>query len=180
MKICDVLTTYKRSDLNRLAKDKIANYVGLPVDILRDELCKVLTIYDHIKRNIQFRKPPGYTILDIILNQQDNSVPIQEIKSIVQEEIKNVINEAKKGEGLKEEKQYDLYRKMLKTAWDFQEDLLPPEANLLNALREYLNITRSEHRLLEARLEVFKFSQTSFNREILPERVLYLLMRLIM
>ncbi len=36
MKICDVLATYKRSDLNRLAKDKIANYVGLPVDILRD------------------------------------------------------------------------------------------------------------------------------------------------
>jgi len=55
---------------------------------------------------------------------------------------------------------------MLKTAWDFQEDLLPPEANLLNALREHLNITRGEHRLLEARLEVFRFSQTSFNREI--------------
>ncbi len=35
MKICDVLATYKRSDLNRLAKDKIANYVGLPVDILQ-------------------------------------------------------------------------------------------------------------------------------------------------
>ena len=166
MKICDVLASYKRSDLNRLAKDKIANYVGLPVDILRDELSKVLTTYDHVKRKIQFRKPPGYTILDIIVNRQDFSVPIQEIKSLVQKEIKNVIEEAKVGEGLKENKQYDLYAKMLKTAWDFQEDLLPPEANLLNALREYLNITRSEHRLLEARLEVFKFSQASFNREI--------------
>ena len=97
MKICDVLATYKRSDLNRLAKDKIANYVGLPVDILRDELSKVLTTYDHIKRKIQFRKPPGYTILDIIVNRQDFSVPIQEIKSIVQEEIKNVIEEARSG-----------------------------------------------------------------------------------
>ncbi|TET67408.1 MAG: hypothetical protein E3J56_12885, partial [Candidatus Aminicenantes bacterium] len=77
-----------------------------------------------------------------------------------------MIEEAKSGEALKEDKQYDLYAKMLKTAWDYQEDLLPPEANLLSALREYLNITRSEHRLLEARLEVFKFSQTSFNREI--------------
>ena len=166
MKICDVLSSYKRSDLNRLAKDKIANYIGLPVDILRDELRKVLTTYDHIKRKIQFRKPPGYTILDIIVHRQDYSVPIQEIKGIVQEEIKNVIDEAKRGEGLKEDKQYDLYGKMLKTAWDFQEDLLPPEANLLSALREYLNITRGEHRLLEARLEVFKFSQSSFNREI--------------
>jgi len=166
MKIYDVLTSYKRSDLNRLAKDKIANYVGLPVEILRDELSKVLTTYDHIKRKIQFRKPPGYTILDIIVHQQDYSVPIQDVKSIVQEEIKNVIEVAKSGEGLKEDKQYDLYAKMLKKAWDFQEDLLPPEANLLSALREYLNITRSEHRLLEARLEVFKFSQSSFNREI--------------
>jgi len=166
MKIHDVLSSYKRSDLNRLAKDKIANYVGLPVDILRDELCKVLTTYDHVKRKIQFRKPPGYTILDILVHRQDYSVPIQEIKAIVQEEINNVIEEAKKGEGLREEKQYDLYAKMLKTAWDFQEDLLPPEANLLNALREYLNIARGEHRLLEACLEVFRFSQSSFNREI--------------
>ena len=166
MKIHDVLSSYKRSDLNRLAKDKIANYVGLPVDILRDELCKVLTTYDHVKRKIQFRKPPGYTVLDILVHRQDYSVPIQEIKAIVQEEINNVIEEAKKGEGLRDEKQYDLYAKMLKTAWDFQEDLLPPEANLLNALREYLNIARGEHRLLEARLDVFKFSQTSFNREI--------------
>jgi len=166
MKICDVLATYKRSDLNRLAKDKIANYVGLPVEILRDELCKVLTTYDHIKRKIQFRKPPGYTILDIIVNRQDFSLPIQEIKGIVQEEIKNVIEEARSGKGLIEDKQFDLYAKMLKTAWDFQEDLLPPEANLLSALREYLNITRGEHRLLEAQLEVFKFSQASFSREI--------------
>jgi len=166
MKISDVLSSYKRSDLNRLAKDKIANYVGLPVEILRAELCKVLTTYDHIKRKIQFRRPPGYTILDIIVHRQDYSVAIQEIKSIVQEEIKKVVEEAKRGEGLKEDKQYDLYEKMLKTAWDFQEDLLPPEANLLSALREYLNITRGEHRLLEARLEVFIFSPTSFNREI--------------
>jgi len=166
MKIYDVLSSQKRSDLNRLAKDKIANYVGLPIDILRDELSKVLTTYDHIKRRIQFRKPPGYTILDIITNRQDYFIPIQEIKGIVQEEIKNVIEETKSGEAMKEDKQYDLYAKMLKTAWDYQEDLLPPEANLLSALREYLNITRSEHRLLEARLEVFKFSQTSFNREI--------------
>jgi len=166
MKISDVLSSYKRSDLNRLAKDKIANYVGLPVEILRAELSKVLTTYDHIKRKIQFRRPPGYTILDIIVNRQDFSVAIQEIKSIVQEEIKKVVEEAKRGEGLREDKQYDLYAKMLKTAWDFQEDLLPPEANLLSALREHLNITRGEHRLLEAHLEVFKFSQTSFNREI--------------
>jgi len=166
MKICGVLATYKRSDLNRLAKDKIANYVGLPVDILRDELSKVLTTYDHIKRKIQFRKPPGYTILDIIVNRQDFSVPIQEIKGIVQEEINHVIEEARSGKGLIENKQYDLYAKMLKTAWDFQEDLLPPESNLLSALREYLNITRCEHRLLEAQLEVFKFSQASFSREI--------------
>jgi len=166
MKISDVLSSYKRSDLNRLAKDKIANYVGLPVEILRAELSKVLTTYDHIKRKIQFRRPPGYTILDIIVHRQDYSVAIQEIKSIVQEEIKKVVEEAKRGEGLREDKQYDLYAKMLKTAWDFQEDLLPPEANLLSALREHLNITRGEHRLLEAHLEVFKFSQTSFNREI--------------
>ncbi len=166
MKICNILSSYKRSDLNRLAKDKIANYVGLPIEILRGELSKVLTTYDHVKRKIQFRKPPGYTILDIIVHRQDYSVPIQEIKGIVQEEIKNVIEVARSGEGLKEDKQYDLYAKMLKTAWDFQEDLLPPEANLLSALREYLNITRGEHRLLEARLEVFKFSQSSFNREI--------------
>ncbi|MCK4431587.1 MAG: hypothetical protein KAW19_09840, partial [Candidatus Aminicenantes bacterium] len=65
MKISDVLSSCKRSNLNRLAKDKIANYVGLPVEILRAELSKVLTTYDHIKRKIQFRRPPGYTILDI-------------------------------------------------------------------------------------------------------------------
>ena len=166
MKTSDVLSFYKRYDLNRLAKDKIANYIGLPVEILRDELSKVLTTYDHIKRKIQFRKPPGYTILNIIVHRQDYSVPIQEIKGIVQEEIKSVIEEAKRGEGLREDKQYGLYEKMLKTAWDFQEDLLPPEANLLSALREHLNITRGEHRLLEAHLEVFKFSQSSFTREI--------------
>jgi len=42
MKCCDILNFYKRSDLNRLAKNKIANYAGLPVEILRDELSKAL------------------------------------------------------------------------------------------------------------------------------------------
>lgn len=45
MKCCDILNFYKRSDFNRLAKSKIANYAGLPVDILRDELSKALTTY---------------------------------------------------------------------------------------------------------------------------------------
>ena len=166
MKCCDILNSYKRGDLNRLAKNKIANYAGLPLDILRDELSKALTTYDYVKRNIQFRKPPGYTILHIIVHQNKYSVPIQKIKSLVQKEINNVIEEAKSGDGLKEDKQYDLYGKMLKTAWDYQEDLLAPEANLLTALREYLDITLSEHRLLEARLPNFKFSENSFKREI--------------
>ncbi len=166
MKCCDILNSYKRGDLNRLAKNKIANYAGLPLGILRDELSKALTTYDYVKRNIQFRKPPGYTILDIIVHQNKYSVPIQMIKSLVQKEIGNVIVEAKSGDGLKEDKQYDLYGKMLKTAWDYQEDLLPPEANLLTALREHLNITLAEHRLLEARLPNFKFSENSFKREI--------------
>ncbi len=166
MEICNILHSYKRSDLNRLAKDKVANYIGLPINILRDEISKVLTTYDHIKRNIQFRKPPGYTILDIIIRQEDYAVPIQHIKNLAKKEIENVIEEAKSGKGLKENKQYDLYAEMLKTAWSFQDDLLPPEANLLCALREYLNITLSEHRVLEARLEVFRFSESSFNREI--------------
>lgn len=166
MKCCDILNSYKRGDLNRLAKNKIANYAGLPVEILRDELSKALTTYDYVKRNIQFRKPPGYTILHIIVHQNKCSVPIQNIKSLVQKEISNVIEEAKSGDGLKEDKQYDLYGKMLKTAWDYQEDLLAPEANLLTALREYLDITLSEHRLLEARLPNFKFTENSFKREI--------------
>jgi len=166
MKCCDILNFYKRGDLNRLAKNKIANYAGLPVDILRDELSKALTTYDYVKRNIQFRKPPGYTILDIVVHQNKYSVPIQKIKSLAQKEISNVIEEAKSGDGLKEDKQYDLYGKMLKTAWDYQEDLLPPEANLLTALREHLDITLAEHRLLEARLPNFKFSENSFKREI--------------
>ncbi|KKL64070.1 hypothetical protein LCGC14_2168730, partial [marine sediment metagenome] len=166
MKCCDILNSYKRGDLNRLARNKIANYAGLPVEILRDELSKALTTYDYVKRNIQFRKPPGYTILHIIVHQNKCSVPIQNIKSLVQKEISNVIEEAKSGDGLKEDKQYDLYGKMLKTAWDYQEDLLAPEANLLTALREYLDITLSEHRLLEARLPNFKFSENSFKREI--------------
>lgn len=166
MKCCDILNSYKRGDLNRLARNKIANYAGLPVEILRDELSKALTTYDYVKRNIQFRKPPGYTILHIIVHQNKCSVPIQMIKSLVQKEISNVIEEAKSGDGLKEDKQYDLYGKMLKTAWDYQEDLLAPEANLLTALRQYLDITLSEHRLLEARLPNFKFSENSFKREI--------------
>jgi len=166
MKCCDILNFYKRSDLNRLAKNKIANYAGLPVNILRDELSNALTTYDYVKRNIQFRKPPGYTILDITVRQNKYSVPIQKIKSLVQKEISNVIEEAKSGDGLKEDKQYDLYGKMLKTAWDYQEDLLPPEANLLTALREHLDITLAEHRLLEARLPNFKFSENPFKREI--------------
>ncbi len=101
MKCCDILNSYKRGDLNRLAKNKIANYAGLPLEILRDELSKALTTYDYVKRNIQFRKPPGYTILDIIVHQNKCSVPIQMIKSLVQKEISNVIEEAKSADVLK-------------------------------------------------------------------------------
>ena len=51
MKCCDILNSYKRGDLNRLARNKIANYAGLPLEILRDELSKALTTYDYVKNS---------------------------------------------------------------------------------------------------------------------------------
>lgn len=168
MKLQEILKSYKRTDLNRLAKDKLAGYMGWPVDVLRDELCRSLPSYERVKRSTEFRKPPGYIILKIMVEQEGYNVPIQNLKALVREEVNKIIDIAKRGKGLKKDKQYDLFTLMLKTAWSFQDDMSPAEANLLATLREHLGITMDEQRILEAspELNVFRYSEETFNREI--------------
>ena len=168
MKLNEVLQTYKRSDLNRLARNRINNYMALPKEALLEDLLKLLSTYEAIKNNVNFRMPPADSILDVLIESENHRTPIKTLKNKVREQVKQMISEASQKNWTANEKQYDLYSAMLKSAWNFHDDLDASECNLLSTLREYLGISYKEHRLIQAspKIGYFKFSEESYNREL--------------
>ncbi|MFW9877008.1 MAG: SAP domain-containing protein [Candidatus Thorarchaeota archaeon] len=168
MKNIDILNQYNKSDLRRLAKGKISEIVGIDSDKILTNLSRVLGNYESIRNNIEFRKPPVHTILEVIFETPKHSVKYEDLKPQVKKKIEeyqkmaNEINLDDPGKG------YRLYANVLNAAWEYESDLLPAEANILRVLRKELNISRKEHQYIMAHKEINRltYKEETYQREL--------------
>lgn len=164
----EILRSYSKGDLRRLAKGKISEIVGLDADKILKDLSRVLGNYESIKRNVEFRVPPTETILEVLLEAEDHMVLVDDLKPTVRDRIRRYGEESKAVDLQDKSKGYRLYATMLVAAWDFGDDIVPSEANLLRVLRRELEISRRDHLLIMAHPEVGRltFDPAAYEEEL--------------
>ena len=147
MKNDKILSTYKKSDLRRLAKGKTSEIVGIDYEKILINLSKVLGNYESIRNNIEFRKPPVHAILEALFEASEYLIKYDDLKPLVRQKIKEYQKLSSNLNLNDSKKKYRLYAKVLDAAWEYEGDLLPAESNILRVLRDELNISKKEHQL---------------------------------
>ncbi|MFW6311084.1 MAG: SAP domain-containing protein [Nanoarchaeota archaeon] len=119
--------------------------------------------YDRIKNKMNFIHIDRNTrvlnnlLLHILLNENDYKCEKSELIQKVKQKEKEILKNSQKEGCLKfsDAESLNIYKKVLITAWKWQDDISPHEQNILNTLREELNISKKEHRLIESKLGYF-------------------------
>lgn len=162
------------TDLRRIAGAHVVDHRQLSEDELREALLKVKPQYLHeetVKSNVEHAlyklarndlRVLSYVLLvDVLLDQYDFLLPTSNAEERViafEQAIVNRSNEIELSDlaaGNDDTHRYrdlDLYFFVLRVAWENEDVKSPDEVNLLKKLRARLNITESDHRLLEAKL----------------------------
>ena len=162
------------TDLRRIAGAHVVDNRQLADDELREAIVRVRPQYLHaetVASNLEdcfFRSPNNDTrilsrlvLADVLLNEYGFLLPTDqtEEKVLAQEQAiidrSNEINLLDLAGGNKDSQRshdIDMYSFVLGVAWDHEDSKTPDEVNLLRKLRLRLQITESDHRLLEAKL----------------------------
>ncbi len=155
MKTTEILEHYTDTSLDKISTDKMDEAINLrlPRSVVIQEVSEALNSLTYVGKVLAPAKPPTYSFLKILLEARNYSCPIEGFQEKVIAETNELINRAESGKGFSEEKDYKLYLKVLKTAWE--DDVVErSEALLLQSLREELAIWTREHLLLEHHPEI--------------------------
>jgi hypothetical protein len=150
MNLEKILEFYPIEVLEQLASNKVMDisHIRLPKSVLIDELCGIINKPSYVEKNISFRNPPSFQILDTIISQTEFKIQVIGFKDKIMKYTEELIEKAKKTEWIKTNKNISLYLKMIKTAWESDLKIDASEINLLNFLRNELNISFKEHTML--------------------------------
>ena len=162
------------TDLRRIAGAHVVDHRQLSEDELRDALVKVKPQFLHeetVRSSVEqalYKTPRNdlrvlsYVLLiDVLLDQYDFlllSSQTEERVIAFEQSIVNRSNEIELSDlaaGNNDTERYrdlDLYFFVLRVAWENEDSKSADEVNLLRKLRARLEITESDHRLLEAKL----------------------------
>jgi hypothetical protein len=159
MKLENILELYPIEVLEQLASNKITDisHIRLPKSVLIDELCGIINKPSYIEKTISFRNPPGFQILDTLLNQENLKVHVKGFKERILKYTEELIEEAKNADWIRTDKNISLYLKMVKTAWESDSRIDASEINLLNFLRNELNISFKQHTILIHHEDLIQF-----------------------
>lgn len=162
MKIQEILEQYSDSALDKIAADKVDESVNLrlPRVVIIQEIAEALNSLTYVAKVLAPSRPPTYAFLKLLLEEPGYLNPVEGFQERVLNETKEMAEKAESGQGLLKDKNYPLYLKVLKAAWE--DDVLErSEALLLQALREELGIWTREHLLLEHHPDVIQVTDFS-------------------
>jgi hypothetical protein len=169
LKLKTILDSYPIEVLEKIAANKISDitHLKLPKQALIQELCEILCSHSYISAVLSLRQPPCFTIINTLLEQDDYNYDVLAFKPKVLTETESLQKKAAAKVVFQAKKDYDLYLKMLKTAWELDNSIDRSEANLLSALRSEFDISYQEHAILEHHPEMIQFwsSDNFFERE---------------
>ena len=161
-------------DLRRIAGAHVVDHRQLGEDELREAIIKLKTKYldaETVRLNLEHalyrdlqndsRVMSHVILVDVLLDQYDSLLPAPQTEERAIEFEQSIVNRSNETElldlasGNKDSQRHrdlDLYYFVLRVAWENEDAKSPDEVNLLRKLRHRLNITESDHRLLEAKL----------------------------
>ena len=151
MKIRNILQNLPQDALEILARKRLSQVadIRLPQSVLIDELSEALTSYAYVSNSITIRHPPSFSIIHLLINIHEYSLPSEHFYARVIDETNRMISLASRRPIFPKPKNYDLYLKMLSAAWEYDSDINPSEANMLKVLRDELGISLMEHFVIE-------------------------------
>ena len=164
--------------LKRIASAHVVDYSRLGSEDLRTNILRTMKQYTHpesvrdalqcvmhFDQDLNHRVLSELLIVDVLLNEYGNLIPLAELEEKILQKEQGIINESNEktlgdiAGGRKDSEQYQnmaLYNFVLRTAWEHQDTKSVDEANLLRKLRSKLHINVREHRLLEAKIGKYR------------------------
>lgn len=147
----------------RIASAYVADYRRLEFDEIKQFLVKTekqYTSYENICNRLEKLKLDSdrtvriiapILLRDYLLEQDDFISPCKETDSAILNYEKSIIDESNNFDINKISKDLALFKHMLDTAWNLNDDISIDEKNLLESLRKYLSISIREQQILEAK-----------------------------
>ncbi len=162
MKLRTALQQLPQDALESLARQRLSQVtdIRLPQSVLIDELAEALSSSGYVTNCIVLRHPPCFAILHLLMNAADFSLPTETFSQLVKAETQRMIGLASRKPIFPKPKRYDFYLRMLYSAWEFDSDINPCEANLLRTLRDELGISLMEHFVIEHHPDLHRFWNT--------------------
>jgi hypothetical protein len=162
MKIEEILEQYSDASLDKISTDKVDEAVSLrlPRTVIIQEVVEALKSLTYVAEVLAPTRPPTYSFIKLLLDAPGYALPVEGFQEKVFEETKEMTTKSVSGKGLSTDKNYQLYLKILKTAWE-DGVIERSEALLLESLREELGIWTREHLLLEHHPDIDTISDFS-------------------
>ncbi len=156
MKLFEILNKHSDSVIDQIAGDKMDESASLrlPRNIVQQEVISALSSLSYIGSKLNTSKPPTYAILKVLLDSEGYCHPVEGFRDHVFQLVHELVAMADSGKGLSGNKNYELYLKMLVSAWKNDSKIDESEGRILQVLREQLGIWTREHLLLEYHTEV--------------------------
>lgn len=149
MKLHEILETYDTQLLDQISADKVdeAITLRLPATVIMQEIISALSSQSYISSKILYARPPGYAILNLILQSPDYTIETEGFQNKVTEYVNQLSDKATQINSVNK-KHTQLYTKILKRAWENDNLIDKSEAHILELVKQELGIWDREHFLL--------------------------------
>ena len=168
MKLRNILQQLPQEALETLARRRISQVtdIRLPQSVLVDELAEALSSVSYVSNCVTLRHPPSFAIIHLLTNAPDFSFPTENFFYKIREETARMVALASCHPIFPKPKKYDFYLRILSSAWEYDSDINPSEANMLRVIRDELGISLMEHFVIEHHPDLHRFWNTEGVYEI--------------
>jgi len=146
MKLLNVLESYETSLLDQLSSDKIDEAISLrlPQPVVVQEIISALSSQSYISDKVLYGKPPMFAILNLILQASECMVEVEGFRTKVLAYVDELSSRAAQHIHT-QERNPQLYTKILKRAWENDRMIDKSEAHILELVKSELGIWEREH-----------------------------------
>lgn len=149
MKLLPILETYDNSLLDQISSDKIdeAITLRLPQPVIIQEVISALSSQSYISGKVVYSKPPTFAMLNLILQSHDFMMEVEGFREKVLSYVEELSLRASHNKAT-QNKNPQLYIKILKRAWENDGSIDKNEASILELIKQELGIWDREHFIL--------------------------------
>jgi hypothetical protein len=146
MKLQHILEKYDTALLDQISADKVDETINLrlPQTVIIQEIISALSSQSYIANKILYCKPPAFAILNLIIQSPEFVIEVESLRAKVLEYVKELSERAEQFRGMPE-KHPQLYKKILRRAWENDGLIDKSEAHILELIKQEFGIWDREH-----------------------------------